>query len=260
MDYISSAEQTQLEALVQTDSFVKETIDQCDRILASRTFGRVQKEARAFLDFIVKKRLLGGHDEIKEVIIAIHVFNESPDYNPAESTKIRVAAGNLRERLSRYYKEEGMNDPIEILIPIGTYVPQIRDRRVSIAVRLFENWNPDGAQGYLCAAMVDEIVHQLTQSRNIQAGRVIAFDTCEGFSFGLCGSLECRADVLRLNISFSDLGCKQVVSNGSIEGPRHDLIKLAGAVANAIVVAFQLKTRFSKDLKLLLPGPTSNGI
>ena len=42
---------------------------------------------------------------------------------------MRVEAGRLRERLNRYYALEGERAAIEIIVPVGAYVPIVRARR-----------------------------------------------------------------------------------------------------------------------------------
>src|SRR5215813_9128785 len=161
MAYLDQAEKAQLETLRQTQPFANEVLHQCARILASHTFSRTQQRARDFLSFVVTKTLLGREAEIKETTIAIHVHEEPTDYDPAESSTIRVAAAALRQKLAEYYMAEGQRDPVEIRIPRGTYIPEILDRRVVIAIADFENWNPEGLDDHLCTMVRDEIARSL---------------------------------------------------------------------------------------------------
>src|SRR2546425_3698028 len=142
MAYLTEADQAQLATLKKTQPFVEGVLRQCDRIVASHCFARIQQKARNFLLFIVVKTLLGCEAEIKETTIAVHAHGEPADYNPAETSRIRVAAAALRKKLITYYRGEGQRDPVEIRIPAGTYVPQILDRQVVIAIADLENWNP----------------------------------------------------------------------------------------------------------------------
>jgi TolB-like protein len=41
---------------------------------------------------------------------------------------VRVAASNLRARLDDYYAGTGLHDPVEVVLPKGTYVPAFRWR------------------------------------------------------------------------------------------------------------------------------------
>jgi len=240
MDYLDSRERAQLEGLRQTDPFVAETLRECEHILASGYFARVHQEMRDFLGFVVGKKLLGRESEIKEVTVAVHVFHETADYDSAESARIRVAAASLRERLSRYYADEGKGDPMQIIVPIGTYVPQILDRRISIAVSLFENWNPKGDQDHLCATVSDEIAHRLNQMVAVEAKRVPALKaTGRGPRYGLRGSVECQGDSVRLNISLSNFHAGTIILRETLEGRRDDIIRLSAGVATAILATLR---------------------
>lgn len=131
-DYLNQFEKTRLEELQRTQAFVREALHQLERILDSSCFTRVQTKTRDFLAFVVSKTLIGQAEQIKEMIVAIRVFRESTDFEPLENSKVRVAALALRRRLAEYYADEGAGDPIEIVIPIGAYVPRIRCRTPSV--------------------------------------------------------------------------------------------------------------------------------
>jgi hypothetical protein len=129
IECLNQSERARLELLRLTQPFIGDAIHQLERILESPRFTRVHPKTRDFLGFIVSKTLIGYSSQIKEMTIAIRVFRESVDFEPLESSKVRVAALALRRRLAAYYAAEGATDPIEILMPIGTYVPWIRYRK-----------------------------------------------------------------------------------------------------------------------------------
>jgi Tol biopolymer transport system component len=99
-----------------------------DRILASPAFAKSPRMTR-FLKFVVEETLAGNSDRIKESIVAIEVFDKTPQFDPQSDSTVRTEAGKLRSRLSRYYETHGQNGAVVISIPKGTYVP------------IFENWN-----------------------------------------------------------------------------------------------------------------------
>jgi TolB-like protein len=253
MEYLSQQERAVLKARRLAEPFADETLRQLDHIYASHTFKRIQQHAKDFLGFIVAQKLLGQDEGIKETTIAIHAFGESANYSPAERSTVRVAAGTLRQKLADYYTEEGRADPIEIVIPQETYVPEIRDRRASVAISVFENWNPRRGQDHLCRTVSDEIAHRLTQVGALQAERVDALeDADKHLAYGLRGSLECRDDLMRLNVSLSDLHAGQIVFGQAFEGKRDDLFKLSAKVATAIVTA--LRPEMAAGLRSGLTG------
>src|ERR1700680_2734750 len=152
MTFLSSKEQEELKALRLKEPFVDQALRQLDRILGSQKFERVQQKTKDFLGYGVAKKLLGREGEIKELMIAMTVYGDK-NYDPKESTKIRVAGMDLRQRLVEYYAGEGQTDPIKIELPERGYVPVIQERWPSLTVSLFPNWNPSGEQDYLCATV-----------------------------------------------------------------------------------------------------------
>jgi TolB-like protein len=247
MQYLSQEEQAELMALRLRDPFSQATLIQLDRILASETFRRAKRNAKDFLGYVIVKNLLGREDDIKETMVAVHAFGEPADFDTAVHTKVRVAAGNLRQRLADYYAGEGQDDPIEIAIPTGTYVPEIRDRRIIVMVALFDNWNPIGDQAHLCTTASDEIVHQLARMPRLEARRIPMTELPnERTGYGVRGSLECRDDAVRLNVSLSDLRASRVIWDEAFEGRRDDILKLSQQVATAITTTLQPEMAKSK--------------
>jgi TolB-like protein len=232
--YLTSDERATLGALRLRDSFVRESLAQVDRILASPYFARVQQKPKDFLGYVVAKTLLGKADEIKETTIAMAVFGESADFNPAETAKVRVAAGDLRERLAAYAQHEGRHDMIEILLPLNTYVPDVRDQRLMVVITEFENWHPHEEQAHLCAAITAEIAYRLEA-----AGlRAVVGQTTDAGSirrrYVLRGSVESREGALRINMSLGDAAAG-ILWSGSFEGERDDLLRITGEMTKALL-------------------------
>ena len=98
-----------------------------ERVLASRHFRGAYRLNR-FLRFIVEVTLRGEGATIKEYVLALEVFDCSPEFDTRADSKVRVQAGNLRNRLAEYYSAEGCGDPIRIEIPKGSYVPMFSAR------------------------------------------------------------------------------------------------------------------------------------
>lgn len=239
MDFLAATERDRLESLRATDGFVEEAWDHVQRILASRRFARVQQKAKDFLAFVVAKTLLGAAHHIKESTIAIAVYGES-DFDPLQNSKVRVAAGDLRQRLNDYIAEEGADDPIEIRIPLDTYVPTIRDCRAFIAVSQLDNWHPRHDQDYLCKSISDELVYRLNQVRWMRARPAESLaDPSGATTFGLRGSLEIQGDRIRLHLSLADLGSDEIICGQTFEGHRDDHCRLTGDIATALCTALR---------------------
>jgi len=193
-----------------------------------------------FLRFVVTLKLLGRDCEIKETTVGIHAFGKPVDYNPAADATVREAARALRKKLSRFYGLEGQNDPIEITIPTGTYVPTILDRRILIVVRRFANWNPDGEQAHLCVTITDEIAYQLCQSACIEVARTKKPEA-KMARYVIGGSFACMGTSITLNIWLNDLRDRRIVVSETFEESRDDIIKLSRLVAERVVAALRSK-------------------
>jgi TolB-like protein len=242
MDYLSQGEREKLDVLKVNDAAVTEVLSHLDRMLASRTFQRVGETTRAFLTFVISKKLLGQADEIKETMIAIRVWPEDRDFDPLVTSKIRTAARAIRKKIAEYYRSEGRCDSIEIRLPDWGYVPDIGDRRLSVDVALFENLNPSGDQSHLCSASCDEIVYRLSHAGAIEAKRVTALTSGAGGShFGLRGCLGCRGDEVRLNVSLQDLRAALIVWDAAFEGERGELLRLSQKVADTVLSVLRPK-------------------
>lgn len=93
-----------------------------ERLLGSTQFRGAHRLAE-FLRFIVRETLDGKSEDLKETVIAEHVFGRRPDFDPRLDSVVRVEATNLRKRLREYYLEEGAGDEVRIEVPRGGYVP-----------------------------------------------------------------------------------------------------------------------------------------
>src|SRR5262249_34632665 len=102
------------------------------KILSSTSFASSPRMNR-FLKYVVETTLEGKGALIKEYVIALEVFDKSDAYDPREDSTVRSEASKLRARLSRYYENEGQEDPVIISVPKGGYVPVFQGRRDEIA-------------------------------------------------------------------------------------------------------------------------------
>jgi len=106
--------------LTQPDQGGDNNTQTLNRILRSKTFSG-SNASRQILKFIVEKSLAGFADEIKEYTIATQALGRPENFDPREDNIVRVQVQRLRKKLEDYYREEGMNDPQRISIPLGHY-------------------------------------------------------------------------------------------------------------------------------------------
>jgi len=97
---------------------------QLRKILSSPIFVRSERLAR-FLNFTVEQTLAGRGEELKEFVIGVEVFDKNEKYDPRMDPIVRVEARRLREKLRKYYQNEGFTDPVQIDFPTGSYAPVV---------------------------------------------------------------------------------------------------------------------------------------
>ena len=101
--------------------------DQVGRIQRSEQFGNSPVLQRA-LSYMVELVLDGRAAELKEIILALEVFNRGSDFDPRTDSSVRTQIGRLRQRLQSYYDGPGQGDAILVTIPKGTYAPVFSSR------------------------------------------------------------------------------------------------------------------------------------
>lgn len=93
-----------------------------DSICGSPGFQRAPRLQR-FLRCVVEHGTTKSGQPLKELQIAMDVFNRDANFDPQVDPIVRVEAGRLRLRLTEYYAGPGLRDEIIIDIPKGGYLP-----------------------------------------------------------------------------------------------------------------------------------------
>ncbi len=88
-----------------------------NKIVASKSFGNSPTYSN-LLRYLVKCTI--ANDVPKETEIASQIFGKK-DFDPSQSTLIRVNIYNLRKKLKVYYQNEGAKDKMMLRIPKGGY-------------------------------------------------------------------------------------------------------------------------------------------
>lgn len=97
--------------------------DCLERIMGSPAF-RASSRSKQFLSFVVLRKLEGRQDEIKERTIGAEVFGRAADFETSGDSIVRVNANEVRRRLAQYYQDATQSDPVQIVLPPGTYIPK----------------------------------------------------------------------------------------------------------------------------------------
>jgi len=100
-------------------------LQELEGILNSPAF-RHSTRSRQFLSFVVRHKLEGREDLVKERTIGAELFDRKADYSTGDDPIVRVQAGEVRKRLEHYYKEFGNGSGFRIELPVGSYVPEFR--------------------------------------------------------------------------------------------------------------------------------------
>ena len=109
--------------------------EELQRVLRHPEISRSASLVR-FLSFICERYFEDKTTEIREHSIAVIALGRKEStFDSQIDPIVRVTARALRKRLHDYYENEGKHDPIEIVIPLGRYIPQFlpRDLKASIA-------------------------------------------------------------------------------------------------------------------------------
>ncbi|NRG19876.1 hypothetical protein HPQ64_19455 [Rhizobiales bacterium] len=103
-----------------------EVRDALQRLLASPTFARSRKISR-LITYLVEETLQGRAGGLKEMTIALEVFDQTGDFNPRANPIVRVNASRLRSLLRQHYSAQP--EAVEIRLPSVGYVPNFTRTR-----------------------------------------------------------------------------------------------------------------------------------
>jgi hypothetical protein len=113
-----------------------------DRIIASSTFARCERLS-SLLAYVCDLTLHGRVKEINEQKIGEAVFGRPRNYDSSIDGIVRTQASRLRQRLELYFSEEGVDEPIRIVIPRGGYVPVFEPRLTPVVPMIVPTVAPE---------------------------------------------------------------------------------------------------------------------
>ncbi|MGO8757794.1 MAG: family 16 glycosylhydrolase [Terracidiphilus sp.] len=95
-----------------------------ERILSHPEISRSTSLVR-FLQFICNKYFEGQTDEIREYTIAVEALGrKEASFDSHVDPIVRVTARSLRKKLRELYKTDCRDHPLQIVLPLGHYVPE----------------------------------------------------------------------------------------------------------------------------------------
>lgn len=104
-----------------------------DRILSSPQLKRSAR-MRELLAYVGRRALEDGCEQLHEQEIGTEVFGRAAGYDTSVDNIVRVNATELRKRIDAYFETDGVNEPLIMEIPRGSYIPVFRHRPVESPV------------------------------------------------------------------------------------------------------------------------------
>jgi beta-glucanase (GH16 family) len=102
----------------------KEEREELERVLNHPEISRSPSLVR-FLSFICNKYFDGETEDIREYTIAVEALGRrESSFDSHIDPIVRVTARSLRKKLWNLYQTEGQSHPLQIVLPLGHYVPQ----------------------------------------------------------------------------------------------------------------------------------------
>jgi len=101
--------------------------EQINRLVSSHALHGSESLCK-LLRYLAKHAVDHPGAPIKEFQIATEVFGRSADFDPQLDSMVRVQAGRLRSKLAEYYSSDGLEDPLVVELPKGTYVLSFHSR------------------------------------------------------------------------------------------------------------------------------------
>src|SRR4029077_7713124 len=101
---------------------------QIQRIVQSKAF-RTSAVHRNLLTYLAEKSLAGTADSLKEYTVGLDVFAKPSSYDPRQESVVRMHMARLRQKLTEYYRTEGIEDPIVVDVPKGGFTMTFEARQ-----------------------------------------------------------------------------------------------------------------------------------
>jgi hypothetical protein len=107
-------------------------VDDPRRALVERVRGgaslRKSPRLQRLLDYLCERALGDPSGHIVEHQIGVAVFERTPGYDTNADTIVRVQVSALRRKLEQHFLAEGVDEPVVIDVPKGSYRPVFRPR------------------------------------------------------------------------------------------------------------------------------------
>jgi TolB-like protein/Flp pilus assembly protein TadD len=155
-----------------------------ERVIASAAFRNSEAQAK-LLRYTVEAALSQPPPAaLKEYTVAVEALGRPASFDPRADSIVRVLARRLRDKLARYYEQDGRQDAVRFEYSRGSYVPRIAvtpaasDTARTVAVLPFLNLSADHDAGYFSDGLTEELIFLLSRTADL---RVVARTSCFRF-------------------------------------------------------------------------------
>jgi TolB-like protein len=156
-----------------------------ERVIASAAFRNSEAQAR-LLRYTVEAALSQPPPAaLKEYTVAVEALGRPASFDPRADSIVRVLARKLRNKLARYYEQDGRQDVVRFEYSRGSYVPRIAVAPAAsdtpprtVAVLPFLNLSADHDAGYFSDGLTEELIFLLSRTADL---RVVARTSCFRF-------------------------------------------------------------------------------
>ncbi|CAK16025.1 hypothetical protein PSEEN3269 [Pseudomonas entomophila L48] len=229
---------------------VEEVRSAKDALLASAAFRKSPRMSR-LLDYLVEQALRECVRDTSEYAIGIGVFDRDPRYySPGEDPVVRVQVGRLRAKLKHYYAVGDNTASLEIVVPLGCYMPEFR--RLRPATCGFQQGNAFSICPFRCVAQAAEwecfaqgLHEELTHLLYKNLGRRIIVEPVgrapQPMAGGhrLEGSVHVDAQRIRTSVRLIETATGCVTWSEQFNGEAYPQITHQEALASSICQALQ---------------------
>lgn len=246
-----------------------EALEELDRVLASRVFAHSARLGR-FLRFGVESAL-AGRTNVNEYSIGVDVFGRDESFDPRIDPIVRVDARRLRAKLREYYDGQGAEDPIEICLPLRTYIPvfctrggrcayekpftpliEVSRERESIAVFPFATLSAHPEDAFFADGLTAELIHALAALNEwrVVAGDPSTFGTQRpnlresagelNIDVAVWGTVRKVGSIFRVAVEVLTVPDHTVLASQMHEAPVDNVVAMQTEIARAICATVRL--------------------
>ncbi|HWR52635.1 MAG TPA: hypothetical protein VN428_16105 [Bryobacteraceae bacterium] len=244
--------------------------EELERILASTAFRRAVR-LRALLRYLVTEFLRDPELVLKEYHIGIEIFGKPESFDPRSDPIVRVEAGRLRLKLKSYYAVEGIADPVQISVPVGSYAPVFRRRAPDPALAVVPRERTAGRavailpfkamansrDEMLASALAKQTAHAVSTRRNVRVlawHSVLTISSRKSQLIAAAGNLELgamldgsvwrRRNTLNVSVELVDVPDGRLLWSHIYESTGHIDFELLRELAETIAADLMLPEEF----------------